>query len=74
MRDRSRLISVEVSEQAKKIYDTKQHKGEFVSDAIIEKAAKEASQEPFTEEQIKYLMQMEDRILQRVLKELEVKK
>ena len=37
MRDRSRLISVEISKQAKAIYDGQPHKGEFVSDAIVEK-------------------------------------
>lgn len=62
--------------EAIKIYDKWKEKGDThkVSEAIVEKAAKEASREPFTEEQIKHLMQMEDRILQRVLKELEVKK
>jgi len=41
MRDRSKLISIEISDKAKKIYDKQQHKGEFVSDAIIEKADRE---------------------------------
>jgi ketol-acid reductoisomerase len=38
MRDRSKVINVEISEQAKKIYDQQPHKGEFVSEAIIEKS------------------------------------
>ena len=37
-RDRSRLISVEISHEAKKVYDKQPHKGEYVSDAIIAKA------------------------------------
>jgi hypothetical protein len=37
-RDRSRLISVEISHEAKTVYDKQPHKGEYVSDAIIAKA------------------------------------
>jgi hypothetical protein len=42
MRDRSKLISIEISDMAKKIYDQQPHKGEFVSEAIIEKHNKGA--------------------------------
>jgi polyhydroxyalkanoate synthesis regulator phasin len=37
-RDRSRLISVEISHEAKTIYDKQPHKGEFVSEAITKHA------------------------------------
>ena len=59
--------------EALSVYDQWKADGEAhkVSDAIVEKAEKEASQQPFTEEQIKELVQMEDRILQKILKELE---
>jgi hypothetical protein len=58
------------------IYDRWKEEGSAIintSQAIIEKATKEESQQPFTEEQIKELMQMEDRILHKILKELERK-
>lgn len=42
MRDRSRLISIEISDKAKKIYDGQPHKGEFVSDAIVEKHSRDS--------------------------------
>jgi len=73
---RKNAISIELRDKAKEIYKGLPNgvkKGEWVSDAIEDKAAKEQSQHPFTEEQIKELMQMEDRILQKVLKELEKK-
>ena len=44
-RDRSRLISVEISHEAKKVYDKQPHKGEYVSDAIIAKEQSGASLE-----------------------------
>ena len=44
-RDRSRLISVEISHEAKTVYDKQPHKGEYVSDAIIAKAQSGASLE-----------------------------
>jgi hypothetical protein len=78
MRDRSKLISIEISDKAKKIYDDLPHKGEFVSDAIIEKWAKEHG-EVFTPEQIeaiKGLIEADIRLedIEWRLKELEGKK
>jgi hypothetical protein len=52
-RDRSRLISVEISHEAKKIYDRQPHKGEFVSEAI-EKHNKSTS-EVFSPEQQEWI-------------------
>ena len=49
MRDRSKLISIEISDKAKRIYDTVQHKGEFVSDAIVEKHSKDTGTDTQTQ-------------------------
>jgi hypothetical protein len=67
-RDRSRLISVEISEQAKKIYDQQPHKGEFVSDAIIEKHGRSESLEAKVkdlESKVKFLMEKLEEVRRR---------
>lgn len=68
-RDRSKAISVELNKKAKEIYDyLPKHikKGEFLSDAIIEKNQRESNQSYITQEQFE---ELENRV-----KKLEEKK